>query len=293
LMNGVIMENEILCNCTEIGCDDELTHIHPERYRGLCRSKGGVCKKQIYRTRKNDEEIKTTLSYVIFDPIRLIIMIGVWNRKICNRLIGHFCANRQHESIQMSLAVEINHCLQVRLINVQPPTSSNNDNRWQMNVLLIIIVIVAIGACVIVIFRANIIHRIKFLSCYAVPRWGDDQQQLFKYFSNKLCKLEQSKHDADISSLQILLQHATDAVGGEFTNSGSGSGEWMIAHMYRLNTSTLGLPQLVQRTIARQIELKNEVGRGRFGEVWTCLPVWLLQSKWRCGWEYGRVRAWQ
>uniref|UniRef100_A0A0N4UMY7 receptor protein serine/threonine kinase n=1 Tax=Dracunculus medinensis TaxID=318479 RepID=A0A0N4UMY7_DRAME len=29
-----------------------------------------------------------------------------------------------------------------------------------------------------------------------------------------------------------------------------------------------GLPLLVQRTIARQIELQNEIGRGRFGEVW-------------------------
>jgi TGF-beta receptor type-1 len=29
-----------------------------------------------------------------------------------------------------------------------------------------------------------------------------------------------------------------------------------------------GLPLLIQRTIARQIKLEKEIGRGRFGEVW-------------------------
>lgn len=30
----------------------------------------------------------------------------------------------------------------------------------------------------------------------------------------------------------------------------------------------LGLPLLIQRTIARQIQLEEIVGKGRFGEVW-------------------------
>jgi len=36
----------------------------------------------------------------------------------------------------------------------------------------------------------------------------------------------------------------------------------------------LGLPLLVQRTIARQIQLQEIIGKGRFGEVW--------KGRWRC-----------
>ena len=37
--------------------------------------------------------------------------------------------------------------------------------------------------------------------------------------------------------------------------------------------SFLGLPLLVQRSIARQVQLIEEVGKGRYGEVW--------RGKWR------------
>jgi TGF-beta receptor type-1 len=41
----------------------------------------------------------------------------------------------------------------------------------------------------------------------------------------------------------------------EMTTSGSGSA---------------GLPLLVQRSIARQIQLEKIIGNGRFGQVWVC-----------------------
>jgi hypothetical protein len=56
----------------------------------------------------------------------------------------------------------------------------------------------------------------------------------------------------DLNTSERGLQHLM-----EFTNSGSGS----------------GLPLLVQRSIARQIQLEVVIGKGRYGEVW--------RSRWR------------
>lgn len=41
-----------------------------------------------------------------------------------------------------------------------------------------------------------------------------------------------------------------------------------------MKTVCLGLPLLVQRTIARQIRLCEIIGKGRYGEVW--------RGNWRC-----------
>ncbi|VDM45132.1 unnamed protein product [Toxocara canis] len=50
------------------------------------------------------------------------------------------------------------------------------------------------------------------------------------------------------------LAHLSDLLGNLDDSDTTGSGS--------------GLPLLVQRTIARQIELHTEIGKGRFGEVW-------------------------
>uniref|UniRef100_A0A914REN4 GS domain-containing protein n=1 Tax=Parascaris equorum TaxID=6256 RepID=A0A914REN4_PAREQ len=49
------------------------------------------------------------------------------------------------------------------------------------------------------------------------------------------------------------LAHLSDLLGNLDDSGTTGSGS--------------GLPLLVQRTIARQIELHTEIGKGRFGEV--------------------------
>lgn len=55
----------------------------------------------------------------------------------------------------------------------------------------------------------------------------------------------------------------------EMTTSGSGSGK-THSKIYSSLTITvqIGLPLLVQRSIARQIQLIDIIGKGRFGEVW-------------------------
>lgn len=71
--------------------------------------------------------------------------------------------------------------------------------------------------------------------------------------------------DNSVGSVNPLLFNHNHMTGGEpglrdlmdFTYSGSGS----------------GLPLLVQRSIARQIQLQEVIGKGKYGEVW--------RSKWR------------
>jgi len=53
------------------------------------------------------------------------------------------------------------------------------------------------------------------------------------------------------------------------TNSQSTYCESSISHLSELNSgSGAGLPTLINRTIARQIQLGSIIGKGRFGEVW-------------------------
>lgn len=58
----------------------------------------------------------------------------------------------------------------------------------------------------------------------------------------------------------------------EMTTSGSGSGKERISDFITIScynlSNTAGLPLLVQRSIARQIQLVEIIGQGRYGEVW-------------------------
>jgi len=52
----------------------------------------------------------------------------------------------------------------------------------------------------------------------------------------------------------------------------------------------LGLPLLIQRTIARQIQLQDIIGKGRYGEVWRgswngeCVAVKIFHSREERSW---------
>lgn len=73
--------------------------------------------------------------------------------------------------------------------------------------------------------------------------------------------------DHPILSKGVSLKHMI-----EMTTSGSGSGTIFIILYSSRNQIKIGylvgLPLLVQRSIARQIQLVEIIGQGRFGEVW-------------------------
>lgn len=72
--------------------------------------------------------------------------------------------------------------------------------------------------------------------------------------------------DHPILNSGVSLKHMI-----EMTTSGSGSGiNSFIFDQFKalIINSCLGLPLLVQRSIARQIQLVEIIGQGRFGEVW-------------------------
>lgn len=83
----------------------------------------------------------------------------------------------------------------------------------------------------------------------------------------------------------------------EMTSSGSGSGLILFALLrlillFReaIGFFPAGLPLLVQRSIARQIQLCHVIGKGRFGEVWRGrwrgenIAVKIFSSREECSW---------
>jgi hypothetical protein len=59
----VLMPGEVLCNCTEIGCDTELSMIGGANiFRGICRSKGGQCRREVIYNIETGEQLQMILS---------------------------------------------------------------------------------------------------------------------------------------------------------------------------------------------------------------------------------------
>lgn len=75
-----------------------------------------------------------------------------------------------------------------------------------------------------------------------------------------------ARYISDVESV-----HSREALLNRSDNGGIGLRELLIDHTN--SGSGSGLPLLVQRSIARQIQLVNTIGKGRFGEVW--------RGKWR------------
>ena len=104
---------------------------------------------------------------------------------------------------------------------------------------------------------AGVLCAIAFFCCLIVLllllRWRRHYLKQSRYKDYKRQEL-----DCSVASSNPLLNGSGRALLDlvDMTNSGSGS----------------GLPLLVQRSIARQIQLEEIIGKGRFGEVW--------RSKW-------------
>lgn len=112
--------------------------------------------------------------------------------------------------------------------------SSENQSTDNSNQVYLIITVLVCGA----VFLLSVLFIIVFL------RWQG------KYKSDWLCWRAYAEIESlETQSCQTNATNITDLLS--MTSSSSGS----------------GLPLLLQRTIARQIQLKEVIGKGRFGEV--------------------------
>ena len=93
-------------------------------------------------------------------------------------------------------------------------------------------------------------------TCYDWSGSSDTESDLDKHFKTKDSHIYQpiaSSIPTTVSSGVAIQSNELDLVQGEWSGSGSGA----------------GMPQLLQRTIARQIKLLYPcIGKGRFGEVY-------------------------
>jgi TGF-beta receptor type-1 len=79
-----------------------------------------------------------------------------------------------------------------------------------------------------------------------------------------------------VLSLFFLLRKRKQNSGGQpllITEESICGGQTLhdIIEMTTSGSGSAGLPLLVQRSIARQIQLEKIIGNGRFGQVWVCL----------------------
>ncbi|XP_050683912.1 TGF-beta receptor type-1 [Leptidea sinapis] len=135
-------------------------------------------------------------------------------------------------------------------IQSKPPAAGPKITAWQ--VVPWILGLMVIGVC-----AAISIWLVKR------PRKGHKGQSLSHYVTeDSLCE---TRHPMIKTTIRDMI---------ELTTSGSGS----------------GLPLLVQRSIARQIQLVDIIGKGRFGEVWRGrwrgenVAVKIFSSREECSW---------
>lgn len=218
--------DEVLCNCTHPGCDQELTLLDPKLFRGVCRSRGGACKAHI--SRLSDREpanvyLGCLLPSDMHPPNRPLLCEPI--PAALNVMNLGCCANHSFCNGLLNLPF---HALTTPI----DEESLNPRLRewWKLALFgVVALLLVTVVVLAYLLYRSRSAHPRKIIQ----SEWP-------------LLPLQPLAEEVQTLLNQLLEE-----------SSGSGSGTAL----------------LVQRTIARQIELLEEVGRGRFGEVW--------QGSWR------------
>ena len=69
--------------------------------------------------------------------------------------------------------------------------------------------------------------------------------------------------------LKTNAQRAADAESHAYSSGNGGGHSSVLADLIEQSSgSGSGLPLLVQRTIAKQVQMERSIGKGRYGEVW-------------------------
>uniref|UniRef100_A0A914VU19 receptor protein serine/threonine kinase n=1 Tax=Plectus sambesii TaxID=2011161 RepID=A0A914VU19_9BILA len=232
-MDSPFVSDEILCNCTDVGCDAELTRLD-DRFKGLCRSRGGACKKQLTRLNHegvihvalacvNPDDLQPFDRPLICEPIEIVLE----NTNVA------CCANQSFCNAKLNIDLKPDGHFEKTLAKIRQEEAVvpvyQSVTVWQIAVLTTVpLIILLICVLVYVLYRNRMLKEIRRKG---INPYDKSHTLLLPY---------------EVQTVEKLL---TDAM---CENSGSGT----------------GFPIFVQRTIARQIELHQEIGRGRFGEVW-------------------------
>ncbi|XP_032527821.1 TGF-beta receptor type-1 isoform X2 [Danaus plexippus] len=158
----------------------------------------------------------------------------------------------RNESVVIQCCESYNMCNRDLILetHTKPPEASSMTTAWQ--VVLWIMVLVVLGVC----------GAISLWWAKRAPKTIKRENRSLFAPDDSFCD---TRHPMMTATIRDMI---------ELTTSGSGS----------------GLPLLVQRSIARQIQLVDIIGKGRFGEVWRGrwrgenVAVKIFSSREECSW---------
>lgn len=246
-----LSSDELLCRCTEKGCDKDIIDVAGTNYSGICRAhKGGVCRTNVRYDKEGrikDAALACVPEVDLEPPERPFI---------CQSTGGPIYRNRVE-----CCKTDLCNYVEFNFAEFGEATSLH----WYILLLLIVAVFFsAVGLLVGIfwcssdrskLFIRNFLSRLFGRKTESGPQRSEYTKSRFlvglkcpwrrhNYTSNT--ELSALSGNADESRLERLLDDLEVTM-----STGSGS----------------GMPILAQRTISRQIELRECIGRGRFGEV--------------------------
>uniref|UniRef100_A0A914V8K4 receptor protein serine/threonine kinase n=1 Tax=Plectus sambesii TaxID=2011161 RepID=A0A914V8K4_9BILA len=231
--DGSFGASDLLCNCTSPGCDFALVNAFGEDFKGLCRS-DGLCMATVEK--EGGIIIRNYLCVLKenMEPPGARLPFVCLNHKDQTHITKSFCCNSSLCNGQAEL--ELDAPTTPSPITADP--SPNSAAFWKV----IVVVFISFSLMLIAIIL-YLCYRYHLFFPHVAPVNGKGPWQL-------------SESGSTASKLPLIMNGIDDTkkiIGQLFDPDTTGSGQ--------------GGPLLIPRTIANQIELKETIGQGRFGEV--------------------------
>ncbi|KAI1724991.1 protein tyrosine kinase domain-containing protein [Ditylenchus destructor] len=220
--------DELLCKCSERGCDREIVDIAGANYSGICRAhKGGMCRKTIQldiEGHVKDAALACVSEHELVPPERPFVCQSVFGSKYTHKV----------ECCKTNLCNYIE-------ITIEEPEASTGLH-WYILLLLIVAVFFSAMGLLVGIFWCSSDRSKRFIRNFLSRLFGRGGESFGpergEYTLTALSANGDSRLERLLDDLEVTM------------STGSGA----------------GMPILAQRTISRQIELRECIGRGRFGE---------------------------
>uniref|UniRef100_A0A915D1U7 receptor protein serine/threonine kinase n=1 Tax=Ditylenchus dipsaci TaxID=166011 RepID=A0A915D1U7_9BILA len=222
--------SELLCRCTDHGCDKEIIEIAGPQYAGICRAhKGGLCKKSMQIGTDGhikDAALSCVLASNLLPPERPFVCESLKGSRFTQKI--HCCSNASF-------------CNHMEMTFSTPETSFH----WFIIMVFVAVFFSAVGLVAGIYCCSN--RSKNILRNYMARITGNGERDQF---------MQARESYTPPNYWNILSWKCPWRRGG-------GDG---LSDNFNSNGKA-GMPLLAQRTIARQIELRECIGRGRFGEV--------------------------